>query len=209
MRVVVPTCDAHVYVVPIFLKYWDRAWPDCPGPMTIVSNTFVPPVRDGIECVLVGPDEGWSATMMSYVEGLDNDDPFMLILEDYIITEIDHQLLKDVMNTAQLSTVGMVRLVPIPGPTIEIASVDTIGIIDKSEPYAISLQAAIWRPQVLRDLLCTLENAWQFETQGSRRAATYHSYEFVGTYDHAMRYQNYLARGSPREEAVKWVEDHP
>jgi len=141
--------------------------------------------------------------MMSYVEGLDNDDPFMLILEDYIITEIDHRLLSVATSTMEVSTVGMVRLVPIPGPTIELASVDTIGIIDKAEPYAVSLQAAIWRPQVLRDLLCVFENAWQFETHGSRRAATYRNYEFVGTYDHAMRYQNYLARGSPREEAVK------
>jgi len=209
MRVVVPTCDAHAYVVPIFLKYWYRAWPDFPGPITVISNTFVPPVRNEVGCVLVGPDEGWSATMLSCVEELEDNEPFMLMLEDYIVTEINHELLSVAMGTMEVSTVGMVRLVPIPGPTIEIESVDTIGIIDKAEPYAISLQAAIWRPQVLRDLLRADENAWQFETQGSRRAATYHSYEFVGTYDHAMRYQNYLARGSPREEAVKWVEDHP
>jgi hypothetical protein len=42
--------------------------------------------------------------------------------------------------------------------------------VSKSANYLLSTQAAIWRKDILRSLICPWENAWMFEKFGSMRA---------------------------------------
>lgn len=209
MRVVVTTCDAHVHVVEFFIKAWRKAWPNCTWPIEVVAGTICPPCANAelVNVVQLGLDEGWSDNMLIYLNEFypNGNDPFLLMLEDYIVTEVSADYMELCETAARNPIVGQVRLVPIPGPTLDWEGHDSIGEFDKEEPYAISLQASMWRPEVLQDLLVMDENPWQVETKGSRRAKTYDKYIFLGARGHALKYLNLLRRGEEREDVLEWI----
>lgn len=205
LRVVVTTCDKQAHVVPLFVKYFQRAWPDCPFDVEFVGNTKMPQEARRLgKVVLVGEDEGWSTSMLRYIG--DSTEPFLLLLEDFFLADVVRKPFQAAVEAILQPNVGQVRVYPDPGPTLPWNNSEYVGKIDKQKPYALSLQAAFWKPQVFRDLLVQGENPWQVETRGARRARSYGKYLFLGTYEKAVVYKEYLRRGEPIEETVKWME---
>lgn len=191
MRIIVTTCPAYAHILPTFAKAFHRAWPpDFPWTATFVGAFH--------------PDLGWANNLLSYLG--DDDEPFLLLLDDFVLDAVDPILLSVAAEHITLPEVGMVRVHPCPGPTLPWPGNPALGEIDKAEPYAISLQASIWRPQVVRDLFAAGEDAWQTETQGSVRARDYTRYKFLGTRRSAVGYRELMRRGQIIAEAQAWVE---
>jgi len=202
MRVIVTTHDAQAYVIPLFIEHFERAWPTCPYGVELVGCTQMPDVPARYQVTLLGEDQSWSSNMLKFLGA--TTEPFLLLLEGFLITEIEWEAFDEAVQAIHRPTVGQVRLRPCPAPTLPYS--ENLGRIDKSEPYALSLQAALWRPQVFRDLLIPGENPWQVETKGARRAKNYREYDFLGTWNWTLKYREYLRRGKPIEETVKWLE---
>lgn len=213
MRIIVPTCHKYLeHIAPVFTKAVRRAWPDFPWPMTMLlaNETGKPyglftPLRDTPRFrVVYTVDHGWASNLLNFLG--DSDEPFLLLLDDYILDVVDHRLLELAVQAIELSTVGMVRVHPCPGPTLDFPFSPELGEIDKREPYAISLQAAIWKPQVIRDLFRHGEDPWQTEIDGSRRAAGYSGFHFLGTKASAIGYRELMKRGQVVPETQAWCE---
>jgi hypothetical protein len=144
-----------------------------------------------------------------------DDEPFLLLLEDYILYKSDMELFYECASTIEMySTVGMIRLVPIPGPTQAWSDFrgrsKRIGRLDKSThaSYCVSLQAAMWKPSVLWEVLEPDLNPWKTEGRGSRRIAQgkiCHQYQFLCTYKPALNYKNLLRRGKLDEDTLTWL----
>lgn len=210
MKIAVITCDRYAWLCPLFLKYWQRAWPDCPYRLEVVGGTLPTP---GADNVLLGEDRGWATNMLSYLG--ESDEPILLMLDDYMTDSIDADLVGWAEKLINFPRVGLVRLYPCPGPTRTLwptlpeLPADAFGVIDKHEPYGVSLQAAIWRPQVLREVLRSGETPWETEIDGSVRVREYQQYEFLATFSSAIGYREYMKRGQPIVSTVDWVEAHP
>jgi hypothetical protein len=69
--------------------------------------------------------------------------------------------------------VDYLRLLPAPGPDSAFMSDARLGTISCGAEYRASLQMAIWRKDVLHQLLLCGESPWEFEIQGSKRSAIY------------------------------------
>ena len=202
MKIVVPTCDKYAWLIPLFLKYWRRAWPDCPFVLEIVGGTLP---TEGADNVLLGEDRGWATNMLSYLG--EGDEPILLMLDDYMTDSIDAGLVLIAAKLIEQPDIGMVRLYPCPGPTLPYSN--EFGEIDKHEPYGVSLQPAIWKPKVLCDVLLSGESAWDTEIQGSVRVRGYDAYKFIGTIKTAIGYRGYMRHGESVSETVAWVEANP
>jgi hypothetical protein len=193
------------------LKYWHRAWPNCPHNLEILGCTQMPRgIERYAQVTLLGEDKGWPGNLLAWIS--DRDEPFILLLEDYIIQSVDVRLMAKACQAIQIDTIGQVRLVPVPGPTKRWREDEDLGEIDKNEAFAISLQAACWKPEVLRDLLISGETPWEVEGRGSQRARNgYDRFTFLGCYGWALTYRmgGLMNRGGILPEVQKWIDEHP
>lgn len=196
MIICILTCDKYSHIVPLTLKYLERAWPGH-YPVEVVTNTKK---IEHDNVVYLGEDRGWSNNLLKYVQ--DKTEPFILYLEECILVEVDRFLINECVQASRDPDVGLVRMYPCPGPTLPYS--EHVGEIDKSLPYAISCQMSIWHPRTLRDILKKDETPWDFEIHGSHRAANY-PYKFLGSYKSAVSYKEYTRRGELNPDALDWM----
>ena len=217
--VICVTCDAFGWMIPTWLDFWRRAVPGTvleDSQVTVVTNRK-PLGVSGVNVVHLGVDRGWSNNMIKFLQDYDNDKPFLLMLDDYIMEPggVDDGLLEDCYNVIDLHDhVGYLRLVPMPPPTLRWhnhrGNNRDIGRLDKSThtSYCCSLQAAFWRRDVMFALLYPNRNPWKTEGRGSRDVARMESMrniDFLSTRKWALRYKNALRRGKLRQDVAKWI----
>lgn len=198
MNLVIVTCDKYSFCVPICIKFLKRA--GMPYPITVMTNTL--PI-DYPDTVYVGTDMSWSSNLLKFLQG--KEEPFILWLENCICDSINLPLLERAVEAIKNPDVGMIRLLPAPGPT-GYYNMD-IGEIDKQLPNAVSCQVSIWKPKTLRDMLREGESAWDFELCGSMRAMEYTKKKFLGTYGYAVRYSDYIVHREGMDKALPGMID--
>lgn len=213
MRALITTCAKYAHIMPTFARAFQRVWPVCPWPVTVLhagqsEAESIPNLPADWQQHFTNAD-GWAASLLEYLG--DSDEPFLLLLDDYILDALDHRLISAAARWFEVAPdIGMVRVYPCPGPTWPLSwwgyTESDFGSIDKREPYAISLQAAMWRPQVCRDLFRASENPWQTEISGSVRAQTYRTYKFIGTKQSAIGYRELMKRGAEIPDTRAWIE---
>lgn len=227
MKLLIATCDAFQHVLPLTIRFLRSAWPgnECPYPIEVVTNTVKDEVdqllrRDGLidTVTYLGVDAGWSNNMIKYLESSDmihTNEPFLLMLEDYIICHVEPAALNECINIIEThDNVGMIRLVPIPGPTINWNDYrgrnKIVGELDRSThtSYCMSLQIALWKPRTLYETLEPDMNPWKTEGRGSKRIARRQicrNTHFLCARESVFKYKNLLRRGKPDQEVMEWI----
>lgn len=226
MKIVIVTCDAFQHIVPLCVKYLHKAF----AGTSMLDNIMVITNHADLELqklvahnlvnriYSIGTDRGWSNNMIKHIrqEKLrERNEPFLLLLEDYIMYKADIQVVEECVDTIEMyDNVGMVRLVPIPGPTLpwndHRGQHTQIGRLDKTThtSYCMSLQAAIWKPRTLFEVLEPDLNPWKTEGRGSRRIAQgtiCRDAQFLCTYRPVLKYKNLLRRGKPDADVMAWL----
>lgn len=168
-------CAKFAWMKPLALACWRRSWPDCPFPVDWVSDD------DGA---------GWSWTFKGYAEQ-HKTDRVLVLLDDYMVDRVNVRLL----NNAFLCSADCVRVTPCPGPTITREDLPReLGLIDPAQPYAVSLQPAVWCPMALAEMIEDDWTPWQVEIEGSKRAAERHVL-WAGTVGRCIEYFDLARRG--------------
>jgi hypothetical protein len=153
MRIAMISCDAYSDAWMPFAALFDRFWPDCQYPRDIISDC--------------GTNDQWLNLLENYA--LKQSEPFLLMQEDFFISEpVQVDLVKHALSLLDDERVGCVRLLPMPGGTVEINDPFFAGM-DINAEYRISCQAAIWRPSYLAAIAraCPRKNPWRFELDGT------------------------------------------
>jgi hypothetical protein len=205
MKIIVATYTKNAHLLSTFFECFDRVWPDCPYEIYVLYNAELRP-RQVVEMYGVParfPDYGWPDNVLRWLDDEQNE-PFLLMLDDYFLVYVDRDLVKMAETAINDPSTGCIRLVP--GPNLLDTSGD-FSLIAKDKPYSLSLQASMWKPQMLRDLLRKGESIWGVEHQGSKRVAVYERYNVVGVTRSALAYQNYLRRGNPQEKVIEWLQE--
>lgn len=212
MRIVVPTCDKYVDIIPLMLgMLWDT-WPDHGYPIDVVYTNKEPSAHGRlVRTVSVGDDGGWVNNMLKYLNFDGIDDLILLLLDDYMLVDVHTDFIESALRQFDNNAVAAVRLVPTPGPTLPWDG-ELIGEIDKRAQYSVSLQATIWRRDALKTLLAHLEeigciSPWCVEIRGSEEL---HKWQDIGHIlcltKGAVGYVNYYRRGVIAPEAKRIVE---
>jgi hypothetical protein len=191
MKVLITTCPAYRKLVPLCLKCFWHVWPDCPWPVEVLGAT--------------GPDKGWATNFRRWVAA-GNTEPILLLLDDYFLTRVNRDAMYAAAHRAETEA-DMVRVAACPGPTLPHLH-SRLGTFDKHLPYAVSLQAAFWKPKALADLIEPGWNPWQVEIEGSKRAAA-SPFLFIGTTGYVIEYMNAAGRGRLNMDAIRYAEELP
>ncbi len=169
MKIVILTCNKYTWLVPVFLHFQRKYWPDNPYPIEIIAET------DHVEgSVFYTKGVSWSSGILNYLKQ-SSDDKFLLTPEDYIIESTVNTKRVRLAERLCEGNIGCVKL-NAPEKYYNRHAVES-GVkfykeypLDK--PYSMSMQAAIWQKRYLLEVLRHKEDAWQAELVGSKRVAT-------------------------------------
>jgi hypothetical protein len=114
-----------------------------------------------------GSGRQWLDLLADYVAK--QNESILLMQEDFFISEPVHpELIQHAISLFDDERVGCVRLLPMPGGSVDIGDPFFRGM-DLHDDYRISCQAAIWKPSYLGLIAkaCPRKNPWRFELDGT------------------------------------------
>jgi len=171
LAVVVSSCDGYSDLWPPFFFFFFQYWGNCPYPTFLVANRkrYNDP---RVSTILVGEDLDWSSNLRRAL--LEIRLPYvLLLLDDYFLKgPVNSQRIHELFLYMKRKGAGCLRLFPSPGPDTPCQDNSEVGEILIGARYRVSLQAAIWKKEILLELLREGESPWELEIKGSRRADT-------------------------------------
>ena len=149
-----------------------KYWPDCPYPAYLIAN--LKDLKDErVSAIKVGEDKGWSRNLSAALDQIDS--RYVLYFqEDYWMTErVNTSAISDYVSIMDQQGLHYLRLLSFPMPDRDFPGDDRLGIIATEAPYRTSLQIALWRKDVLKELIDPSETPWDFEIKGTERSRRY------------------------------------
>ena len=168
MAIFVSSPDSYADVFRVFLECYRKFWPDSPYELVLATNGSK---YEGITVYNNGAtDDGWMDRAIPAIARLPHE--FILLLcDDCLISQrVDNRLVRSVlqdMRDYELDFCGLMN--HIPGKALHSGSL--VDRVRKDRPYALNLQAGIYRRSFLLRLLGDGErNPWQLEELWLREA---------------------------------------
>jgi hypothetical protein len=194
--ILVVSCDGYADIWDLFFTLFWKFWSDCPYPVYLGANQKVYSDKQ-VMMALTGDDPGWAESTRRMVEQIPTD-YILMLLEDFFLQEkVDTQEIESNFDALKILDGGYLRLKPFPKPDRKVPGYPDIGEIEPGAPYRTALQAAIWRKDVLTELLVDGESAWDMELKGSRRSDNI-SVGFYSTWKPILHYEAGVTMG-------KWI----
>jgi hypothetical protein len=126
-----------------------------------------------IKTLAVGEDLSWSHMLIEALSLIDQD-YILLTLDDFILRKnTDCNKLNNSLSILKENhDVGVIRLLPRPKSCIK-SQYQGYNLVDPVKPYALSLQASLWRKSFLQSLLIPGESPWEFELNDKSQKINY------------------------------------
>lgn len=189
ISIVVLSCDKYKDLWDPFFNLFFKFWPKCKIPVYLFSNTRIYN-NDRVQTVLSGEDLDWSSSIKKCLKQIQS---------EYIWVFFDDVFLTKPVNVSKISRLlafldshnpNYLRFRVYPKPDKKLN--DFFGVCAEETLYRTSI-FAIWKKQVLMDLLVDGETAWQFESESIERASVYDG--FYGVYENYLTYEHGVERG--------------
>lgn len=203
LRVVTFACDLYADIAPAWEFCWSETWPDCPYPLTYVTNKQDLAVS-GEVISIPGSDVRLGWRIRRYVDEHCDTDLILIMMIDYLVYKVSPSLVEKAREFCSRPDIGHVRLRPMPHPQLPFPDDEQFGRINKTRPYALSLQPGIWKAELIRALCRDEENPWHTETRGSGRARRQGGM-FICPYKPAIVHLNYYHKKKAWAPGVSWV----
>lgn len=204
MKVIILTCNKYSWLVPIFLHFYRKYWPDNPYQTEIVTET------DHVNgTVFYNEETSWASRLINYLKQ-SKENKFLLFMEDFIIEkQIDTKRIRHAEELCK-GNVGCVRVVETNKWFNYAINIGIKGFreypLDRG--YSLSLTSAIWQKQFLLKGLREGENAWQTECDGSKRFKELKSeWRILWSETPIINYYGggLMSRGKVRLPVAKWA----
>lgn len=156
------------------MKLFHMFWKDCPYRVLFVNNSK--DVKyENVEVLHAGDDAEWSRKVQLAVEKADT--PYIcLLLEDFFVGEpIDSKVIDDTLKLIKEDDIRYFKIVnnnrPLKNRDANYKGIKYLHVVPENDEYGVSLQAAIWKTDYLKEVLGTENyNAWKFEFDRVREA---------------------------------------
>ncbi|MFM8453683.1 MAG: hypothetical protein ACKOAD_01640 [Gammaproteobacteria bacterium] len=177
LSILVTSCDKYSELWDPFFQLLWKQWPELNNqdsgiPIYLMSNSkkYTHPK---VQTINIVKETSWSSSMRQAVKEIKTD-YVLVVLDDYFFTKVDQKRLSDIFNSIKSRKIPYVQLtVPYyvqDRKVYEDEAVTGLKYKKQFEEWRTSLQAAIWRKDVLLHLLKEPETPWNFEIVGSARS---------------------------------------
>jgi hypothetical protein len=183
-------------------KTYQKYWEDCPYDIFLTNNNKMVELEK-FKLLHVGKEKSWSDNIYKSL---------LSVSAEYILLTFDDLFLYKTLSTRDIEElidwgvekkVSYLQLYPSisRGDIVE----ENERIIEKhpGSNYRNATVFSLWKKDVLLELLDIEENAWQFETLGSDRAAKLNG--FYGVRDKVIPYLNGVVKGKWNPKVKKYL----
>ena len=178
--------------LPVSQSY-EKYWSDCPYKIYLGTN-FKDPNLSIFEALKIGNENSWSDNLFKCLNKI-KEEYIILIFDDvFLYKKINTEKITSIVDEAVIKNWSYLRLSP--RPKFDRYVSKNIGIINKNRLYRTSTAWALFKKDVLIDLLDKKESAWDFEIKGSERSNKYNDFYSVDV--EILPYLNGVVKG-------KWV----
>lgn len=172
---------------------YKKYWADCPFQIYLGTNYKEPDVKPFIP-LIIGEEQSWSDNILKCLKKIE-EEYILLIFDDvFLYKKINNLEVTNLVNMAEMNNWSYLRLSP--HPSFDEAINSEVGRIKEDRLYRTSTAWAVFKKEVLIDLLNPTESAWDFEIIGSERSNKYP--DFYGVNKVYLPYLNGVVKG-------KWV----
>jgi len=186
---------------PLYQTY-RKYWPDCPFNIYLGTN-HIDPNLDLFTALTIGDEKSWSDNILKCLGKIKEENVLLIFDDVFLYKTIDSELINKHANTTYENSWNYLRLSPLPLFDEEIT--DGIGKIYKNRIYRTSTAWAIFKKEVLVDLLEPTESAWDFEIIGSERSNKYSDFYAVNSI--ILPYLNGMVKGKWVRKVFKYLKN--
>lgn len=167
MKVVITTCDEYRWIIPVFMYFYRKYWPDNPYETEIITE------RKRIKgSVFYTDGVSYSSGLINYLEQY-KEDKILLMMEDCLIrVTVNNDKIRNARRLCR-NKMGCVRLNYCPhGYFVKHSlriNINGFREYPLYERFSMSGQPAIFQKQFLLDVLRHGENVWETDQKGSKR----------------------------------------
>ena len=152
-----------------FFQLFHRYWPDNVSDLYLITND-VSYNDKKVNCLYLSKDNSWSESVKQALKQI-NSEYVLFTLEDFLVKEeVKTDKIKKVLQFAIDNKSTAVYLNKNRFSHIKFSALEKFQLIENSQPYVVSTQAAIWNRIEFLKYLDLKESAWDFEKNGSLRA---------------------------------------
>ncbi len=187
--IVVLSCDKYSDLWPVFFELFFRFWPACPYPVYLFANKKThndPRVRT----ILSGDDPDWSSSVKACLDQIGHRYVWLFFDDVFLSRPVQADKITRLIDFIADKDPAYLRFRRFPRPDAKISR--DFGRCGEKSLYRTSV-LAIWRRDVLLDLLRAGESAWDFEHNTLGRAEKYP--DFYGVYDDYLPHIHAVERG--------------
>ena len=162
--ILVVSCDQYSDVWEPFFTCFHKYWPDCPFPISLVSN-FERYDDPRVHSILTGEEVDYSSNLIKALDQIES---------DWLIFWVDDRPPKQKVNTSKLlnyirlaqnKDAGYFKLLPYNCPPA-LDGNEPIGQVPKGIPFRVSMTVALWKKSTLLKILEPGESIWDIERRG-------------------------------------------
>jgi hypothetical protein len=172
VAIVVPSCDEYSDLWEAFFQTLRMRWKTCPFYVYLVSNRL-DFLADGVTTIKVGEDRTWSANLIRALASVMSDYVLLFMDDLFLSSDVDDKRIVALIGRCVSERWDYLRLNPTPGPQRAQSIGGGVGRILPGDWYRSSTVLAVWKKEVLLDVLDSNENAWEFEIFGDARTDKY------------------------------------
>lgn len=202
LSILIPSCDKYSEAWDPFFKLLFKHWPTLNQKIYLIGGYKKYP-DPRVHSILVGQEKSWSDNMLFALERIP-DDYVLIFLEDYfLLNSVNEPRLKILFEQMQKEKAGYLSLVNVSlSNKIPHSTIAGLGYLRPEADYRTALQVAIWNKAVLKQLLVSGENPWNFEMKGTERSRSISMPFLVTERDGPIEYLGGIDRGHWNEKAI-------
>ena len=165
--VLVLSCDKYQALWPSFFKRFSEHWID--NPTTFLVTNFLTPTIDGVTVLPIGEDIDWSSNLLRALNEVKSDYVIVLLEDVFFNQNLEFDTIRNLLSSARMLGAGYINIKAQPKPKGRSVGSGLVSL-EKGMHYRVALSPALWRVDVLQEILVVGESPWEFERLGSERS---------------------------------------
>ena len=196
LSILVVSCDKYNDLWPVFFEMKKKNWSDCQYRTYLGTNEIKAEINDVVS-ICVGEDLSWADNVKKMLDSIKEDYVLMLLEDFFIDRKIDNREINNSLEFVKSKDIDCMRLEPLEPPLFVMNHGLRAGRLNPKAPYYVSTQPAIWKKNVLKELLKEGYSAWDFEQKNSNELSENAkvTYNFWGTKKYIFHHKNGVERG--------------
>ncbi len=204
---IVISCGKYSDLWKPFFLLQEKFWPEISNDLFLATDSDYPAsnLPDDVTLIDYGHDGTWSFNVRRIFQDqrlVVYDHVFLLMEDGFFNRRVDHEKIMSLFRECLKYDYDFFTLLS--DPKCHEKKYKRFGVISKNSAYRTTATSALWKKNILLELLDDNESAWEFEKKGARRSEKYSN--FYSCYEDEVSLIHMVVKGQFVRGALEELE---